>query len=145
MPAPGTLITSTTVSRGRFDEIGVRTTGSSDVYVVTNTIAPGGDTGWHTHAGPSLITVQSGTVMAYEGDDPTCTPRVYQAGSGFMERDGHVHLLRNEGDVDVVTVAVQIVPADSERRTDVAPPGNCAFYTRAGPGSQSLSRTEVLQ
>jgi quercetin dioxygenase-like cupin family protein len=128
MPAPGTLITSTTVSRGRFDEIGLTTTGSSDIYVVTNTIAPGGDTGWHAHPGPSLITVQSGTVTAYEGDDPSCTPRVHQAGSGFIEPGhGHAHLLRNEGDVDVVTVAVQIIPADSERRTDVATPGNCAF------------------
>jgi hypothetical protein len=52
---------------------------------------------------------------------------VHQAGSGFIERDGHVHLLRNEGDVDVVTVAVQIVPADSDRRTDVATPVNYAL------------------
>jgi len=94
---------------------------------VTNTIAPDGDTGWHSHPGPSLITVQSGTVTAYDGDDATCRPQVYQAGSGFIEPgDGHVHLLRNEGDIDVVTVAVQIVPADVERRTEAAIPDNCS-------------------
>jgi quercetin dioxygenase-like cupin family protein len=134
------MLTSTTVSRGRFHEIGVKTgdmagnavlittRGASDIYVVTNSIAPGGDTGWHPHPGPRLITVQTGTVTAYDGDDPTCTPQVYQAGSGFIDPgDGHVHLLRNEGDVDVVTVAVQIVPADAERRTVVTDPGNCSL------------------
>lgn len=125
MATPGSTIISTTVSRGRFDEIGIKTgdmagnavlittRGFSDVYVVINVIAPGGDTGWHTHPGPSLITVQSGTVTAYESDG-TCTPRVYRAGSGFIDPgDGHVHLLRNEGAVEVVTVAVQILPRAS--------------------------------
>ena len=136
----GSMITSSTVSRGRFDEINVKTggteahgvsiqvKGSSDVHVVTNTIAPGGHTGWHTHPGPSLITVQSGTVTAYDSHDPTCTPRVFQAGSGFIDTgDGHVHILRNEGSVDVVTVAVQILPADAGRRIDTPDPGHCGF------------------
>ena len=140
MATEGSMITSSTLSRGRFDEIDVRTgdteahqvslktKGSSDVHVVSNTIAPGGHTGWHTHPGPSLITVQAGTVTAYEGDDPTCTPRVYQTGSGFIDPgDGHVHLLRNEGSVDLVTVAVQILPAAAERRIDTPDPGLCPF------------------
>ena len=96
--------------------------------MVTSTIAPGGHTGWHTHAGPSLITVQAGTATAYEGDDPTCTPRVYAAGSGFIDQgDGHAHILRNEGDVELVTVAVQILPAGAERRIDTPDPGTCPF------------------
>lgn len=140
LATPGSMITSSTVSLGRFDAIDVRTNdagshqvniktkGSSDVYVVTNTIAPGGHTGWHTHPGPSLITVKSGTAVAYEGDDPTCTPRVYPAGSGFIDPgDGHVHILRNEGSVDLVTVAVQILPAGAERRIDAPDPGTCPF------------------
>jgi quercetin dioxygenase-like cupin family protein len=140
LATPGAMITSSTVSLGRFDEIDVnsksagphqvniKTKGSSDVYVVTNTIAPGGHTGWHTHPGPSLITVMAGTATAYEGDDPTCTPRVYPAGSGFIDPgDGHVHLLRNEGSDDLVTVAVQILPASAERRIDAPAPGNCPF------------------
>ncbi|HET6887831.1 MAG TPA: hypothetical protein VFH87_07890, partial [Candidatus Udaeobacter sp.] len=31
--------------------------GDSDVYVVQNTWTPGAHTGWHTHPGPSLVTV----------------------------------------------------------------------------------------
>ncbi len=140
MATEGSMITSSTVSRGRFDEIDVQTgngqahqasikmMGASDVYVISNTIAPGGKTGWHTHPGPSLITVQAGTVTAYDGDDPTCTPQVYQAGSGFIDPgDGHVHLLRNEGSVDAVTIAVQILPADAARRIDAPAPSHCPF------------------
>lgn len=64
----------------------------------------------------------------YEVDDPTCTPRVYPAGSGFIDPgDGHVHLLRNEGRVDLVTVAVQILPARAERRINAADPGHYPF------------------
>jgi quercetin dioxygenase-like cupin family protein len=36
-----------------------------------------GNTGWHMHPGPSLITVTAGTITAYDGDDPTCAPRTF--------------------------------------------------------------------
>jgi quercetin dioxygenase-like cupin family protein len=140
LATPGSGITSSTVSLGRFDEFSVvtagtvthrasvTTKGASDVFVVTNRIAPGGHTGWHSHPGPSLITVQSGTATAYDGDDPSCAARVYSAGSGFIDPgDGHVHLLRNEGDVELVLVAVQILPAGAERRIDAPDPGTCTF------------------
>ena len=48
--------------------------GDSDVYVVQNTFPVGAHTGWHTHPGPSLVTVTAGTITAYEASDPTCTP-----------------------------------------------------------------------
>jgi quercetin dioxygenase-like cupin family protein len=130
---------STSFTLGHFDEIDVKshtfdhqvrikTKGLSDVYFVTNTFVPGGHSGWHTHPGPSLITVKSGTVTAYDGDDPTCTPLVYTAGSGFIDPgDGHVHLLRNEGSVDAVTVVVQFLPPGADRRIDAPNPGNCPF------------------
>ena len=43
--------------------------GDSDVYVVQNTWPPGAHTGWHTHPGPSLVTVTAGTITAYEASD----------------------------------------------------------------------------
>jgi quercetin dioxygenase-like cupin family protein len=110
-------------------KIRIDTNAESDLYVVRNTFAAGGHTGWHTHPGPSLITVTVGTITAYEGDDPTCTPHVYPQGSTLIDPGGgHVHLLRNETGVDAVTVAVQLVPAGAPRRIDVTPaPGNCPF------------------
>jgi quercetin dioxygenase-like cupin family protein len=137
----GSGFTSVDVSKGRFDQLVVQTDhapphrvrletqGFSDFYVVENTVIPGGYSGWHTHPGPSLVTVKSGTATFYEGDDPTCTPQVHAAGSGFVDKgDGHVHMVRNESDVDLVLITVQLFPADTaQRRIDVAEPGNCDF------------------
>jgi predicted metal-dependent enzyme (double-stranded beta helix superfamily) len=139
LATPGSGLTTTILSLGRFGEmdaktetdtheVELRTKGSSDVYVVSNTFAPGGQSGWHSHAGPSLITVKAGTVTNYSADDPTCTPQVYTVGMGFVDSGGgDAHLIRNEGSVDAVTVAVQILPAGAERRIDAPNPGNCPF------------------
>jgi quercetin dioxygenase-like cupin family protein len=100
----------------------------SDVYVVTNTIAPGGYSGWHTHPGPSVVLVKSGTATVYLGDDPNCLPSRFAAGSGFIDPGGgHVHMVRNEGTVQLVTVAFQIVPAGGNRRVDAPVSGHCRF------------------
>ena len=37
---------------------------TSDIYVVRNAIAIGGQSGWHSHPGPSLITVTIGEVKS---------------------------------------------------------------------------------
>jgi hypothetical protein len=96
--------------------------------VQSNTWAPGGTTGWHTHPGHSLIIVTAGAVTAYDGDDRKCRPRVYTSGMGFVDSGGdHVHNLRNEGTVEARTIAVQLIPADAVRRIDAPAPGTCGF------------------
>lgn len=109
-------------------QVRISTKGSSDVHITTNVVIPGGTSGWHTHPGPSVVVVKSGTATLYDGDDPTCTPQVYEAGSAFLDRGGgHVHLLRNENSVDLETVAFQVVPAGAVRRIDAPNPGYCGF------------------
>ncbi len=104
--------------------------GDSDMYIVQNTFPPGTHSGWHTHPGPSLITVTSGALTVYEASDPTCTPIIYTAGQSFTDIGcGDVHLVRNEGSVDAVAIVVQIVPAGALRRTDADAPGNCPDIT----------------
>ncbi len=105
----------------------IDTRGTSELYVVRNTFAPNATSGWHTHPGPSLISVLEGTITAYEGDDPTCTPHVYTAPASFIDEGGeHVHLLRNEDSaVQAITVAVQLIPQDEDRRIDAPNPGYC--------------------
>jgi quercetin dioxygenase-like cupin family protein len=141
LATPGKDFTPAQQWKGVFDDIDVHvndmprhqvkisTKGRSDVYVTRNTIAVGGHSGWHTHPGPSLIIVTVGEIMAYDGDDPTCTPTRYTAGQGFVDPgDGHVHLLRNETDAPAETVAVQFLPKDATRRIDIpVAPGNCPF------------------
>jgi quercetin dioxygenase-like cupin family protein len=100
----------------------------SDVYVVHNTVAAGGYSGWHTHPGPSVVLVKTGTATVYDGDDPTCTPVRYPAGTGFIDAGGgHVHMVRNEGKEQLVTEAFQIIPAGDGRRIEAAKPGYCPF------------------
>jgi quercetin dioxygenase-like cupin family protein len=103
----------------------IKTKRSSDLYVLQNTIPPGKTFGWHSHPGPSLVIVKSGTATFYLAADPTCTPHVVSAGSGFVDQGHDVHVVRNEGSVDLVTVVVSLVPAGFARRIDEPSPGNC--------------------
>jgi hypothetical protein len=105
-----------------------KTKGDSDLYVQSNLWIPGGTSGWHTHPGHSLITVTAGTVTAYEGDDPTCAPKVYTVGMTFVDEGGdHVHVIRNEGAVDARTITVQLIPAGATRRVDAPANPACTF------------------
>jgi quercetin dioxygenase-like cupin family protein len=137
-------VTTTTIGIGRFNDIDattktdidsgtatdfwqarINTKGVSDLHVLQNTIAPGGTFGWHSHPGPSLVIVKSGTATFYMADDPTCSPHVVQAGSGFVDNGHDTHVVRNEGSVDLVTVVVSLVPAGFARRIDEPAPANC--------------------
>ena len=100
----------------------------SDVYVTRNAIAAGGQSGWHTHPGPSLVTVTVGEVTVYDSEDPLCTPKVYRAGEGSLDLGGgHLHLIKNETTAPAETVAVQFLPTGSTRRIDAPKPNNCSF------------------
>ena len=101
----------------------IKTRRDSDLYVLQNTIPPGKTFGWHSHPGPSLVIVKSGTATLYLAADPTCAPHVVAAGSGFVDQGHDVHVVRNEGSVDLVTVVVSLVPAGFARRIDEPSPG----------------------
>ena len=104
--------------------------GDSDVYITRHTFQPGQHTGWHTHPGPSLITVVAGELTVYEADSPNCTPIVYHTGESFTDVGcGDIHLVRNEGSVTAMDVAVQIVPAGAPRRIDANQPDTCPVIT----------------
>jgi len=115
-----------------------RTKGLSDLYVQNNVWPPVdpttgevATTGWHSHPGHSLIIVTAGAVTAYEGHDPACTPHVYTQGMGFVDPGGdHVHIVRNEGNVEARAIAVQRIPADAMRRIDADSPGELPVLTK---------------
>jgi quercetin dioxygenase-like cupin family protein len=143
LATPQAGVTTTILAKSTFGEIDLnahtipadtwqarlKTHGLTDAYVVDNKFAPGGTTGWHTHPGPSLIFVVAGTVSNYTSDDPTCTPQVYTAGQSFIDAGGgDVHILRNESSTtSAETIAVQLLPQGSVRKTDAPAPGNCPF------------------
>jgi quercetin dioxygenase-like cupin family protein len=109
-------------------DLKLKTKGDSDIYVTRNAIDPGGYSGWHTHPGPSLITVTVGEITVYDGDNPVCPSTVYHAGDGSFDLGGgHVHLIKNETSAPAETVAVQFVGDGEVRRIDMPKPTNCNF------------------
>lgn len=98
----------------------IKTKGLSDVYVVRNVIAPGGHTGWHSHPGPSIISVVAGEATEYHDDDPD--GHVHSAGTAFVDDGEGVHIVRNEGTTDLELIAFQILPAGAPRRIDEPQP-----------------------
>src|SRR5439155_18232525 len=100
----------------------INTKGESDVYMLENTIAPGGSFGWHSHPGPGIVIVKTGALTLYRADD--CTAQVVEAGSGFVDNGGDVHLVRNEGSVETVVDVMSLVPRGAARRIDEPQPSN---------------------
>ena len=95
------------------------------------TFQPGGYSGWHSHPGPVFFTVRTGTLTVYEGDDPTCKPTVFFAGTGAVEAgtNTHNHMVRNETGSIAEAVVTYLVPVGANPlRTDLPNPGNnCPF------------------
>jgi quercetin dioxygenase-like cupin family protein len=138
LATPPSGVIGTVLGVGQFGEIHAKTLsskwqaristkGATDVHVIENRIAPGGSFGWHSHPGPSLVVVKTGALTLYRGDDPTCTPTVVPAGSGFVDDGGDVHLVRNEGTVETVVYVTSLTPRGAARRIDEPAPGNCPF------------------
>jgi hypothetical protein len=104
-------------SESEVNEVEIKTGGLSDVYTVLNVVSPGGHTGWHSHPGPSIISVKSGVATEYHADEPD-TPHFHPAGSTFVDDGKGTHIIRNEGSANLELVAFQILPAGAARRID---------------------------
>jgi quercetin dioxygenase-like cupin family protein len=105
----------------------IKSKGLSDLSVTENRVAVGGHFGWHSHPGPSLVIVKSGTSTFYRGDDPDCTPEVHQAGTAYVDPGGVTHIARNEGSVELVLLVTRLAPSGVAPRIDQLDPGNCNF------------------
>ena len=92
-------------------------------------IGPGGQTGWHSHPGPVVVLIKSGTLTLYSGE-AGCNGRAYSAGQAFIDSgQGHVHLARNESTTENVELWATYfdVPPQGAFRIDAADPGTCTF------------------
>jgi len=146
---------STPVARGTAEAFHIRSTDGFDVEIKTkdNTdiavsnvvVAAGGSSGWHSHPGPVLVVVKTGTITFYRagkhggqnGDDEngdngtnalTCSRTVYPTGSAFVEvpAPGHVMLAKNEGSTEATVTATYFAPPGAALRIDRPwPGGNC--------------------
>jgi quercetin dioxygenase-like cupin family protein len=141
LATPGSGVVSNIVSRAtlsdgvnlkfknRFTdfEAKLQVKGAADFISQQLTLAPGGTSGWHSHSGPALVSVASGTATFYEADDPSCSPIVVPAGTAFVEQGSDVHIARNEGATDLVFKILYITPVGAAQRVDEPSPGTCRF------------------
>jgi quercetin dioxygenase-like cupin family protein len=92
-------------------------------HFIEITLVPGGQTGWHSHAGPEFVTVVEGTITVYEEHDP-CHGHDVSAGEALMGNAGHVDIARNHTAQNARLVAMIITPDGVPPRLDEpAPPG----------------------
>ncbi len=110
--------------------ISCRLASRCDTAVQQVTITPGGHTGWHTHPGPTFVTVAEGEGTLYHGGaaGTPCMSHKYAVGKGFFQPSADVHNLRNEGSTNLVVHALYLLPAGTPNtaiRTDQPQPANC--------------------
>ena len=90
-------------------------------------IPPGVEIGPHRHGVETIVYLAVGELV-FEHGEALERRALVRAGDVLYEAPAEHHLVRNEGSVDAVTVAVQIIPAGAARRIDIVPaPGNCPF------------------
>jgi quercetin dioxygenase-like cupin family protein len=108
----------------------IHVSNAQNVVMQQIAIAASGHTGWHSHHGPAVVLVKSGTLTLYSADDPTCAGRTYVAGDAFVDSgQGHRHIGRNLSPTQGTELWVTYfdVPVGASVRIDVPDPGTCTF------------------
>lgn len=125
LSAPGTAH-ATPATGVTAEIISKTTTGGRDYVLRKITIAPGGSTGWHHHAGTVYAAVRRGTLTHTTAD--CTTTETYRAGEVIVEPAGanRVHLGRNLGHRPLVLLVLYVNPAGRPLATDDVDPG-CGF------------------
>ena len=94
---------------GPGSKVKLQTQGPMEQAIQRIVATPGATFGWHSHPGPTIVTVLSGTLSFYHAEE--CTHRInYTAGQSFSNLPDEIHLARNEGSVDLVVYASYFVP-----------------------------------
>src|SRR5262249_25065003 len=101
--------------------------GTTDFVQQDVALAPGGYSGWHSHPGPVLITVKSGTAIWYNANNQACAPIVYPAGSAFREPAGLNHYVANAGTTNLELLNTYVVPKGAATRHEESQPPQCPF------------------
>jgi quercetin dioxygenase-like cupin family protein len=94
------------------NRVKLQTKGEVEIAFQRIAIAPGGTLGWHSHPGPTVVTVRAGTLSFYHAEN--CTGEIeFATGQSFSNMPDEIHLARNEGATEVVLFAVYFVPLSS--------------------------------
>ena len=110
---------SALLAQGRVHHtVKIKAVEGTDVVTAQNTFPAGSTSGWHSHPGLTVVTVQSGELTIY---------RERVAGGACRERTYHAGDTVNEGSVTTVVYATFFgVPAAGPARIDRPDPGDCS-------------------
>ena len=103
---------------------------SKDTVIQQVVFEPQGFTGWHSHPGPAIALVKSGTLTLFDSDDPSCTGKTYTAGQAFIDHgQGHGHLAGNPSATERAELWITYfdVPPGAAPRVDQPGPSSCPF------------------
>jgi quercetin dioxygenase-like cupin family protein len=112
----------------RLDEAGIalHTRGARDALTARLEFAAGGGTtGWHTHPGPVIVQVVSGTLTLRHPTRSGCVDEQFAPGQGFIENGGAVHEAFATTQDVVVLATFLAKPGTTSYLTPVAKPANC--------------------
>lgn len=103
----------------------ISTAGSTDLHFEHVIFPPGASSGWHSHGGPTLGAVKSGTLTVYRASPGGCTASEYAAGQGLFEPANEVLMARNNGPEPVEIYVNHIVAPGVDVTTPAEPAGDC--------------------
>ena len=99
----------------------------ADVFVQHLSLGANQVFAWHTHPGPVVVTVRSGSLTYQDAGPNACRDRMYTAGQGFVDPGfGHVHRVI-AGPSGAEIYSTFLLPPGSDNHLIVAPaPAECA-------------------
>lgn len=99
----------------------------TDVFVQHLSLSANQVSAWHTHPGPVIVTVRSGSLSYQHAAHNTCHDRPYTAGQGFVDPGfGHVHRVI-AGPAGAELYSTFLLPPGSENHLITAPaPEECS-------------------
>ncbi|HEY3195736.1 MAG TPA: cupin domain-containing protein [Candidatus Dormibacteraeota bacterium] len=97
-----------------------------DVVVSKIVLAPGANSGWHSHPGGAIAIIQQGELTTYQPAGNQCEITRYTQGQSFAERPGKEIIAVNTGSTDTILfVTFPSVPVGGSSRIDEPNPGTC--------------------
>ena len=101
----------------------LKTQGALDALMLEVALAPGGNGGWHTHAGPAITIVKQGTVTII---DAKCQAHEVPAGHAAISLGSDPSKTENRGATPVVVDVTFLIPHGVKSpRIDQPAPAGC--------------------
>ncbi len=114
-------VVSTMLARGSANELRIEDAAvgvtllaeqPTDVAFVGATIVPSGETGWHTHPGPSIIVVAVGALTMQSAHEGACAEHEFAEGAAFVHPAGNHNFVAGADGVEFYVS--YYVPAGTE-------------------------------